>query len=66
MKKFSNSDLIRKLDFALPPGKPAYVSNLKTVTDEGFRGFISEMISKDEKRKADFTQKVSSKHKSSI
>jgi len=59
MKKKSNNDIIRKLDFNQPVGKLAYISNIKTISDQGFRSFIAEVISKDEERKSMFIKKIS-------
>lgn len=58
MKKVTNNDLIRKLDFNQPAANPAYVSNIKTISDQGFRSFIAEVIIKDEERKSLFMKKI--------
>lgn len=60
MKKISNNDLIRKLDFS-QNSKPAYVSNTKTISDVGFRTFMSDVITKDEVRKSEFLKTVTVK-----
>ena len=62
MKKISNNDLIRKLDYT-PNQKPAFVSNVKSINDLGFRMFVADVIKNDEGRKSDFLKKVIDKNK---
>jgi len=54
MKRLSNADLIRKLDYSEGNYQQAYVSNAKNVQDEGFRHFLGSTIKEDEKRRAEF------------
>lgn len=62
MKKITNADIIRKIDFS-ETAKPAYVETFKTVNDQGFKNFLSSVISKDETRRQKFVdeqKKISS------
>lgn len=62
MKKISNNDLLRKLDFTTDQ-KPAFVSNVKSIDDSGFRMFVADVIKNDESRKSEFLRQVAAKKK---
>lgn len=57
MKRTTNADLIRKLDYSSGNYQQAYISNMKTVEDQGFRNFLGNLINEDEKRRQDFLKK---------
>lgn len=57
MKRTTNADLIRKLDYSSGNYNQAYVSNVKTIEDEGFRNFLGNLIKEDENRKQEFAKK---------
>lgn len=54
-KKISHSELIRHLD--TPKTKtPLFTESIRTLSDEGFRNYISEVEKVDKKRRADFVK----------
>lgn len=56
--KISNGELLLKLESNQANTKLAYVSNIKTITDQGIRNIIGDIIAKDEQRRISFVNKV--------
>lgn len=55
MKKVTNADLIRKIDYS-ESKKPAFIETFKTIQDSGFRSYMADIILKDERRRKSFVE----------